>query len=227
MNAIPLLYEDDGDVFYPVSDGEPMGESDLHIEELIYLLQAFQERFQEEADVHVSGDLFLYYQKGDPKKVVCPDLMVIQGIGKAFRQIYKLWQEREVPCLIVEVTSRSTWRKDLGAKKDRYESLGIAEYLLYDPEEDVLSPPLQGYRLVDGRYVPIRPEADGSLVSRTTGVTLRMEGERVRVVETASGRPLRRRREIQSALDTEAEARRAAEEEVARLRRELARSREG
>ena len=61
--------------------------------------------------------------------------------------------------------------------------------------------------------------------SRTAGVTFRMEGDQIRLVETASGRSLPRDEEVRLQYE-EAEARsRALEEENARLRAELERAR--
>ena len=74
MHAIPLRKDN---VFYPESDGQPMGETELHRDEIVYLIEAFQERFQEETDVYVGGDLFLYYRQGSPREAVCPDVMVV------------------------------------------------------------------------------------------------------------------------------------------------------
>ena len=38
------------------------------------------------------------------------------------------------PLLVLEVLSESTWRADLGPKRDTYAAMGIAEYWLYDPD---------------------------------------------------------------------------------------------
>jgi Uma2 family endonuclease len=207
MHAIPLRHDD---VFYPESDGQPMGETELHGDEIVYLKEALRERFQEEPDVYVGGDLLLYYRQGNPRQVVCPDVMVVRGVPKLpMRRTFKLWEEGEAPCLVVEVTSPSTQGNDFAGKKELYERLGIEEYVLYDPLAE-RTPQLRAFRLaVDGRYQPIDPEPDGSLVSQTTGVTLRMEGERIRMVDTATGRPFQRVSEMRN--------------EVARLRREVER----
>jgi len=71
---------------------------------------------------------------------------------------------------------------------------------------------------------------NASSISVTTGVTLRLEGQLIRMVETATGRMFLRRPEMDAAL---AEAKRIAarereellalEDEIARLRLELAR----
>lgn len=215
MNAIPFHREvPDDDVHYPYSDGQPMGESDLHREEMVYLIQALQERFRDAPDVYVAGNLFLYYEKGVPSAVVAPDLLVVHGVPKEPRKSYKVWQEGgRVPSLVVEVTSDTTRDEDLSDKKDRYRRLGVEEYILFDPLGDHLSPRLQGLRLVSGRYLKMRPEKDGSLVSSTTGVTFRVEGSKrrstLRLIDTASGEALLRFEESMA--------------ELARLRSELAR----
>ena len=212
MTAIPFHQE----IFYPESDGQPMAESDLHRKEMTYLIEALGEHFAQEAAVYVAGNLFLYFKKGDPRSVVAPDLMVVKGVAKGDRKVFKLWEEGRQPCLVVEVTSDSTQDEDLSKKKTIYERLGVEEYFLFDPLGDYLNPRLQGYHLVRGRYARARPETDGSLVSRTTGVTFRIEGTRIRLV--AAGRLLPRYEE--------SEARnRALEEENALLRAELERMR--
>ena len=212
MHAIPLRQDD---VFYPESDGQPMGETELHRDEIVYLIEAFKERFEEETDVYVGGDLFLYYRQGDPKAVICPDVMVVRGVPKLpLRRTFRLWEEGEAPCLVVEVSSDSTQGNDFASKKALYERLGIEEYFLYDPLA-TRDPQLLGFRLADdGRYRSVAAGPQGSLASQTTGVTLRMEGERVRAVETATGRLFQRIPEMRK-------ARLALEEEVARLRREV------
>ena len=55
--------------------------------------------------------------------------------------------------------SLSNYRRDTGYKRELYRSWGVAEYWLYDPNRDtprpLLTPPLQGLRLVDGHYADI------------------------------------------------------------------------
>jgi Uma2 family endonuclease len=192
---------------------------------MTYLIDALTEHFRPALDVYVAGNLFLYYRKGDPRAVVAPDLFVVKGVAKGNRKVYKLWEEHRSPCLVVEVTSDTTRDEDLSDKRAVYEQLGVEEYFLFDPLGDYLDPRLQGHRLVNGRFRPAPLEADGSLISRTTGVTLQIEGEHLRVVETASGRLFLRYEEALDQSQREVEARRALEDENARLRAELARLR--
>lgn len=188
MSVIPLLR----DIEYPESDGWPMAESDLHADVMIYLRLALRERFRDDSDIYVAGNLFFYFKQGDPRAVVAPDLFVVKGVPKEPRRKYLLWEEGRVPCFVVEVTSSSTQHEDLRSKKDCYERLGIEEYFLFDPLGDYLKPRLQGFRLVNGRYEPTGPV----LESRTTGVTLRADGEHLRVVDTATSAPYLRPDEL-------------------------------
>ena len=219
MTAIPLQRE----IHYPESDGQPMAETELHREEMTYLIQALQSWYRDAPDVHVGGNLFLYYVQGNPRAVISPDVYVTKGIPKGLRRIYKLWEEKKAPNLVIEVTSDSTRDEDLLKKKDIYERLGVEEYLLFDPLGDYLDPRLQGYRLVDGRYRPMPLEPDGSLTSQTIGLRLRPEGSRLLLIDPATGEPMLSDQEVRDRLAEESAARRAAEEEIARLRRELAR----
>jgi Uma2 family endonuclease len=68
-----------------------------------------------------------------------------------------------VPDLAVEVRSPSTWRFDIGAKKEQYERHGLAELWLVDAAADVV--------LVFRRSAPNAPQFDVSL-ELTAGETL-------------------------------------------------------
>jgi Uma2 family endonuclease len=211
--SIPLSRE----IVYPESDGKPMGETELHRQEITYGIEALAHRFREAADVYVNGDMFFYFEEGNPRAVVCPDVMVVPGTSKVVRRIWQTWKEGgRVPSFVVEVTSRDTRSEDLGKKKDLYERLGVEEYFLYDPLEEYLSPRLRGFRRAGERFQPVRHRRDGFLESQTTGVTFRPEGDRLRLYETATGKPLLRADEALVRLE-------AAEEELARLRAELER----
>lgn len=242
-------------VYYPESDGQPMAETEAHLDETIDLIQALRRFFRDDPDVYVNGDMFLYFEQGNPRAVVAPDVFVVRGVPKRVtqggkqekRRTYKLWEEGKAPSMVIEVTSKHTQDEDTGPKKDKYARLGVEEYFLYDPLGEYLEPRLQGYRLIGNRYRPVQPAADGSLPSVTTGLTLAVEEDRLRLRETATGEPLLRfddlgsrtaaesaaRREAEERAAAEAAARRqaearaeAVEAEMARLRRELAR-REG
>ena len=220
MMALPLEHE----IEYPESDGQPMAETTLHREVMADTIEGLKRRYADVPDVWVGGNLFLYYEKGNPKKCVAPDVLLAQGVAKWARRIYRLWEEK-TPALIFEITSKDTSDEDQGFKLQLYERLGVAELVLFDPYGEYLEPRLQGYRLERGRYQPIQPNRDGSLDLLTTGLTVRPEGERLRLVDTASGEKLLWNDELAEALRVESAARRAAEERARALAEELDRLR--
>ncbi len=203
-------------VYYPESDGEPMAETDTHRKQMMYLLDALADYFRDALDVYVAGNLFFYYEEGDPTAVVAPDVFVVKGVLKRDRRTYQVWKELKGPDVVFELTSQSTRRKDLGPKKGIYEMLGVKEYFIFDPLGEYLEPQLVGFRLARWGYRQIEDEEP--LVSRVLGLELRVEGEMLRLVDPATGEKLLTPLEAQ-------EARRQAETEVERLRAELTRLR--
>lgn len=142
-------------VVYPESDGKPMAETEYHRDIMIDFIQMLKHYFRNVNDVHVSGNLLMYYEEGNPRKSVSPDVFVAFGVSKKRRRTYKIWEEGHAPNFVLEVASPSTYRHDLTDKKDLYASvLGVREYYIYDPYHEV-DPYFLGYRLVDGTYQEI------------------------------------------------------------------------
>ena len=200
---------------YPESDGSPIAESDWHLAELIDLLQRLRARYAERPDTYVAGHMFVYYEEGDPASVFAPDVMVVFGVPKTERRVYKLWEELRAPTVVFEVSSRKTWLVDEGNKRALCQRLGVTEYILWDPRYEYLTPPLQGYRLVGGRYRALRTDPRGCVKSRALGLRLCAEGHRLELYDGASGERLERPAEGAAAarLAVEAEQQRAAEME--------------
>jgi Uma2 family endonuclease len=205
-------------IHYPETDGKPMGETDVHIDALIYLREALKDHFRNAPQVYVAGNMLLYYEEGNPAACVAPDVFVVHGVAKRERRIYRLWEEGQPPAVVVEITSRGSRLEDLGTKRAVYAMLGVREYFLYDPLGEYLRPPLQGYLLQEGEYQRLSPGGEGELTSQVLGVELRLEAGRLRVVDPTTGERLLTPAEAQA-------ARRAAVAELAQLRAELARLR--
>ena len=146
---------------YPDSDGLPMAENESQFWPILYVGSALDRYYQDREDVYVVGNLLVYYQKAPPgqpisaAKSVSPDLMVVLGAPKQVRSSYVLWQEPKAPDFVLEIASVSTYRSDRGEKRVTYAGMGVSEYWQYDPVGSYLDPPLLGFRLVEGRYVPI------------------------------------------------------------------------
>src|SRR5262249_32185621 len=163
-------------------DGEPVGETDWHMWALILLREALEDTFANQADVKVASDMFLYYREGDPSASKAPDVMVIKGVSKHFRRSFKTWVENAMPSVIFEIASEKTWKDDRDGKRTLYESLGVVEYFVFDPEAVYLDPPLRGFRLKGKKYVPLVAAADGSLASKGLGLRLRREEHMLRLL---------------------------------------------
>jgi Uma2 family endonuclease len=206
-------------VNYPESDGRPMGETDEHRDEMVREIELLR-RFFEGQCVYVSGDLLVYYEQGNPKKFVVPDVFVVKGLEPKKRRTYKLWIERKAPDVVLEVTSRKTKKKDTLTKPDLYSHLGVSEYFLFDPTQDYLDPPLQGHRRVGDQYVEIAPDAQGALVSDELGLRLQAERGQLMFYRLDTGERLLTAEEACQAAEQRC---RDAEAEVARLREELRR----
>ncbi len=157
-----------------------MAESDFQLTPLLYAVDALRTFFQDCQDVYVAGNMFIYYEEGNPKSVVAPDVFVVLGAENKDRFSYMLWQEPKAPDFVMEITSRSTRSEDQGPKRGTYAFLGVTEYWQYDPTGDYLNPQLQLFRLRDGNYeaIPAREHGDGrlSLYSDVLGLDVRVEG---------------------------------------------------
>jgi Uma2 family endonuclease len=239
MTAIrqPDVAPDREAIFYPESDGQPMGETELHVMEMLELRFMLQCWLRDVPDAYIGTDLFLYYVEGRPSEVVCPDVFVAFGVdnSRGPRRTFMLWEEGQPPSVVIEVTSRSTRREDEEEKRVLYARLGVAEYWLYDPEGEYLSPALQGYRLVGGTYEHSRPGTDGRLESRALGLTLGLADGRIELRDAATGERLLRPAEVYRKAEEERQEaeeqhrraemeRRRAEEEQTRADRERRRA---
>ena len=199
-------------VVYPESDGKPMAETEYHRDIMIDFIQMLKHYFRDVNDVHVSGNLLMYYEEGNPRKSVSPDVFVAFGVSKKRRRTYKIWEEGHAPDFVLEVASPSTYRHDLTRKKDLYASvLSVREYYIYDPYHEV-DPYFQGYRLVEGVYEEII-FVNERLPSLVLGLEL---GESDGVFGLYDPRRSVWLQPLEKQVEQEAEARQRAEAELAK-----------
>ena len=170
----------DGEVYYPESDGKPMAETDKHRDLMVELIESLKNFYIEEPEIYVTGDLFLYYLEGVPQECVAPDVMVCFGVPKKERRIYKLWEEKAAPSIVIELASHNTFKNDREGKRELYESLGVKEYFIYNPEYPKVLPPLLAYRLKNGEFQKIRLEND-RVFSEVLGLELVDTGSTLRL----------------------------------------------
>jgi Uma2 family endonuclease len=161
-----------------------MAETDYHILILTALRQILDFKFADDPMVYVSGNLLMYYVRGNKRKHVSPDVFVVKGVPKGKRLYYLTWKEGKTPSAIIEVTSKSTRKEDTDTKFMLYRDvLKVKEYFLFDPFGDYLKPDrLRGYRLQKGEYAPIAL-VDGRMPSRVLGVHLEPDADTLRLYD--------------------------------------------
>lgn len=230
------------EVEYPESDGLPMGETDLHRNWMIRLLDILQYRYRGQR-VYVACDLLVYYEEGEPTRYVVPDEFVVKDCDPGERRVFKTWEEGKAPDFVLEVTSRGTQNEDTSHKPELYARIGVKELFLYDPSGEYLSPPLRGFRLHGTRYRQIEADRAGRLESQELAVQLHLDRGQLVLTDSRTGGVLlteseaerqareaeRQAREAAEARAADAEtraaeeiqARQAAEEELQRLREQL------
>lgn len=222
MKEYPALPAEDP--LYPSSDGLPLAENDWQLKAILGTLDMLMTRYLDRPDVYVSGDLLIYYEEGNPRRSVAPDVFVVFGAEKHDRNVYKLWEEPKAPDFVLEVASKNTWKEDLGRKRALYADLGVREYWLFDPKDEYFDPPLQGLVLREGAYRPLPAVVDDgarTIRSEVLGLDLRTELGVLRFWDIATGRYLKSHAEATAA---EAEATKAlAREKAARAKEEIAR----
>ena len=232
---------------YPDSDGEPMAESGKHVRAILDMIEMIDRLFREVPDIHVCGTMFVYYEEGNPRKVISPDVFMVRGVAKEPLRTYKTWEQQPHLDLVIEFASPSTYANDFNEKKAIYEQiLRVKEYCIYDPYGEI-DPPFVGFRLVGDTYEEIA-FVDGRLPLETLGVEL---GDRDGVLrlydpvtetwlgpsrehvdeakalaseaETRASEAETRASEAETRASEEARARRDAEIEIERLRAALER----
>ncbi len=225
--VVPEKIEEE--VFYPYTDGEPMAESDFQYEFLVYVRDALNVHFSKSPDIYVSGNMFIYYEKGNPRKQVAPDIFVVFGVPKYKRYSYKIWEEGKMADVVIEIVSRGNWRKD-EQNVNLYRRLGVKEYFRYDPTGDSLDPVLQGHWLdEDGTYqkmeLEVLPNGIQKLDSFLLNLELRLESGRLRLYDPKQEGYLLSYEESESRAEEERlerlEAESRAEEAESRANKEL------
>jgi Uma2 family endonuclease len=247
LREVPLTVED---LFDP-QEGDYVPHTTVHgnlvtaSKEMIR--QAFRRRGR--TDVLVCDDVKMLWK--DPALAqVAPDVAVIPGIPdpERLRSVFDEEKEGTGPVFVLEVVSKATRKFDSKDKPDIYRRAGVAECFVLNPLKspwELVGRRLQrpqggrGERMQarTGRYRKLRPDKQGRVRAKTLGLYFLIPpaGDRLILVDVATGEPLRGLAESEEAREAaeeareaaerramrEAEARRAAEAENLKLAREI------
>ena len=202
---------------YPEDNGEPMAENTLQFEWIVTIKGGLEAAFRDRRDVFVAGDLLWYPVQGERDLCTAPDAMVVIGRPKGHRSSYLQWKEGGIaPQIVFEVLSPGNRPGRMADKFRFYETHGVQEYYVYDPDNEKLA----GWRRERERLTAI--ENVGDWTSPLLGVrfdmssgSLRLSGPDGRVfqtyVETVEWAEDERRRAVEEHRRAEDERRHAVE----------------
>ena len=207
------------EIFYPSGDGEPLAETFVHVDAILMLVvllrQYLQDCFEAQKPLLLANQ-YVYYAENFPRLRFAPDVAVIFGVKPGARDNYKIWEEKQVPAVIFEITSPSTQKIDKKRKKDLYESIGVQEYWLFDPKGEWIPEQLRGYRLTKDKYQPITDR-----FSQVLGLNLQPEEALLGLYRHDTGEKLLLPSEVTEALRQEQQR---AEQEQQRAEQERQRA---
>lgn len=178
--------------------------------------------------VLIGSEIPIYYGDRDPVTRrfphVVPDILIARDVDSdAIRRRvgYDPIQNGRPPDAVVEIASPSTYRIDMGRKRDVYQMLGVPEYWRFDPSGGAMfGQAVIGEQLVDSQYqqLPLLGYG-GDVVGATSpllNLTFRYRGNELFTVhDPATGEEYEHPEQIKERV----------EQENARLREELRRLR--
>ena len=209
---------------YPESDGEPMAETPKHQQVMIDCMDIMRSHFRGFADVYIGGNMMLYYEEGNPRKSISPDVFMVRGVSKQELRTYKTWEQPPTLDFVLEVASPSTYTRDFNEKMEIYAKiLKVKEYCIYDPYHEI-EPYFIGFRLVGEAYEEI-PFVNERIPSEVLGLELGEHNGVLRLYDPGKGEWLHpsgeRLDEVESRLEEESRARQEAESRAQHAEAEL------
>ena len=156
---------------YPDSDGEPMAETPKHQQVMIDCMDVMRHHFRHIPDMYIAGNMLLYYEEGNPRKSISPDVFMVRGLSKKELRTYKTWEQPPTLDFVLEVASPSTYARDFTEKMEIYAKiLRVKAYCIYDPYHEI-QPYFVGFRLVGETYEEI-PFVNGRIPLEVLGLEL-------------------------------------------------------
>jgi Uma2 family endonuclease len=125
----------DLDQLFPDSDGKPIADNTVQFGWIVVIKENLEILFANNPDVFVAGDLLWYPLKSTLVAPTAPDAMVVFGRPKGRRGSYRQWLEDDIPPQVVfEIRSPSNTDAEMARKQEFYDTYGVEEYYLYDPD---------------------------------------------------------------------------------------------
>ncbi len=172
---------------FELSEAAPPPEGESHLEAKLRAREALKSYFARSGKrIYVGCELPVYYPG---QAMFAPDILAVVDTPLHKRDSWIVTAEGRGLDLVLEVIWSGRRRKDLEKNVERYASLGIPEYFVFDRKRMRLS----GYRLPDtakkpAAYQPILAQS-GRYASRVLGLDLFLEHDRLRFYDSTAALP--------------------------------------
>jgi Uma2 family endonuclease len=179
-----VIIEDElKEIIFPKSDllsDEPPMETELHLRQLMLLIQSLELLWKDRQDFYAFGNLTIYYSPNQRKSEYFrgPDFFVVLGVARKPRKSWVVWEEDgKYPHVIIDILSDSTAETDRGLKKEIYqETFRTPNYFWFDPT----SLEFKGFQLMAGKYEEIAANEQGWLWSQQLELFLGVHDSQLR-----------------------------------------------
>ena len=143
----------DPEILYPETDGLPLADNTLQFRLIVTTQGGLDALFRHE-QVFVAGDLLWYPVKGSLESAA-PDVMVVFDREKGDRRSYKQWEEENIPPQVAfEFVSKNNTIREVEERKFKfYQTHGVEEYYIHDPDKGTL----KGWLRQGQELQPIEP----------------------------------------------------------------------
>ena len=216
----PVTLGQPPEIEYPDSDGEPLSDNTLQLEWIFLLKSNLDVLFKDDPNVFVAGDLLWYPVQGHPEIRCAPDTLVAFGRPRGYRGSYKQWEESGIaPQVVFEVLSPGNRPDEMQRKFQFYDTYGVEEYYLYDPDKVHLSV----WRRV-GQALQLIPEAH-NWVSPRLKVRFDLSGPEM-VIYDSKGQKFLTFLEQQAQREQERQQREKAEQQAREIQKRAEQERE-
>jgi len=209
-----LLEPEEGDVYM---------EGSLHEKDLDRLKSIFRHALKDRKNVTVYSDLKIEWGVEDLSNPA-PDISIFENVKdpEKPRNSFFVREEGVKPLFILEVVSPRYRDTDMNKKPEIYRKARVPEYIVVDPglKGNKISYTVSGHRLAGNRYVKIKPDRQGRILSLTTGLFIGVSesGDRLIVSDVQTGEEILSDDERAELAEIRADR---AEEELRQLKEKL------
>ena len=103
----------------------------------------------------VASNLLVLFDSAGTSGRLVPDIFLAFGDLKHPVSSFRVPRDGNLRMFVLEVLSPGTYEADQSTKMLSYAEMGAQEYWLFDPTGELQDPRLRGFRLADGKYLPL------------------------------------------------------------------------